>query len=82
MNCKKKVAKFFLLKDKSTHPSCKIYQGDCLCKDDYTGGIERQVATCWDEHDNPTQDSEAAHYLKNHLNRSFNCFRDIFDNVK
>lgn len=48
------------------YPSCKIYQGDCSCKDDYISEMERNVVI---QH----QDSESAHHLKNHLNHGFNC---------
>ena len=71
MNYEKEV-KLFPLNDKNVYPPCQIYQGDYMCKNDYIGGTERKVVTRWDEHDNPTQDSEAVHHLKNHLNHSFN----------
>ena len=70
----KKVFWFFPLKDKNMYHSCKIYLGDCICKDDYIGVTERNVVTRLREHNNPTHDSEPANHLKNQLNRSFNCF--------
>ena len=52
----------------------KIYQGDCISKDDYIGETELNVVTRLREHNNPTHDSGSEHHLKNQLNHSFNCF--------
>ena len=38
-----------------------IYQGDCICRDEYIGKIEElNIMIRWDEHNNPKHDSERA----------------------
>ena len=64
----------FPLKDKNMYRSCKIYQVDCICNDDYIGEIGRNVITHWGEHNNPTLDLEPVKHLTNNLNHSFYWF--------
>ena len=41
---KKKIS-YFLLKNKNVYPCRKIYQGDCICKDDYNGKTKQRTNT-------------------------------------
>lgn len=54
------------------YPSCKICQGNCICKNDYIGDTERISITRWNDHNDPTHDYEAEQHLYNNLNHSFN----------
>ena len=53
----KKVKSLFPLKDKNIYPYGKIYQGDCVCKNDYIGETERNLITRWGECNNPAHDT-------------------------
>ena len=36
---------FFSLRDKNMYRACKIYQGDCIYRDNYTGETKLNVTT-------------------------------------
>ena len=67
----KKVKGFFPLKDKNMYPSCKIYEGICICNENYMGETKRNTITRWSEHNNPTKDSEPAEHLKRNIDHFF-----------
>ncbi len=68
---KRKVKKLFPLKEKNPYPACKIYEGVCSCKENYIGETKRNVKTRWNEHENPTKDSEPAKHLNQFPNHKF-----------
>ena len=51
------------------YPSCKIYQGECICKDDYIDETKCNVRTRWVKHHNII-----TQHVKNNLNYSFDWF--------
>ena len=55
---------FLRLRYKNMNRPCKIYQGDCIYKDNYIGETKRNGITRWSEHNNPTHDSELVQRLK------------------
>ena len=67
----KKYDKVFSIKGQIYDPSCKLYQGDCIYKDDDTCKTEPNVITRSGKQNNPTHDSDPMHHLKNYLNYSF-----------
>ena len=68
----KQVRSFFPLKDKNPHPSCKIYEGECLCGMNYIGQTKRNVEIRWAEHNNPKHNSEPAKHLTKYIDHMFN----------
>lgn len=62
----KKVRTLFRLKDHNPYPACVIYEGKCVCGENYIGETERNAETRWAEHNNPKRCSEPA----KHLNRN------------
>ena len=67
----KKVRNLFPLKDKSIHPSCKIYESLCICGNNYIGETERNVEIRWKEHNNPNGNSEPSKHIKENINHFF-----------
>ena len=59
----KKVKTMFILKDKNPYPSCKVYEGICVCGENYVGETVRNVVTRWKEHEDIRQNSEVAKHL-------------------
>ena len=51
----------FIVKGKVYVATCKIYQGNYICKDDYIGEAGRNIVIRWGEHNNPTHDSNLVH---------------------
>ena len=68
----KKVKNFFPLKDKVIHPSCKIYRGVCSCNKDYIGETIRNTEKRWQEHENPSGNSEPSNHLRDNFEHKFN----------
>ena len=63
----KKVKTLFKLKDRNPYPACVIYEGTCVCGENYIGETERNAVTRWTEHNNTNRNSEPAkHLVKNH----------------
>ena len=72
MVCKtKKVRSFFPFKDKSLHPSCKIYCGLCSCGEDYVGETKRNVSVRYDDHKKPSKKSKPAAHLGQNIDHYF-----------
>ena len=46
----RKMRTLVQLKDKSLHPSCKIYEGICSCSESYVGETIRNIETRQSEH--------------------------------
>ena len=67
----KKVKNLFRLKDKNPHPSCKIYEGECICGVSYVGETLRNVETRWKEHEDVKKNSEPAKHLLDNPKHSF-----------
>ena len=67
----KKVRNLFKLKSKNPHPSCKIYQGDCICGETYIGETERNVEVRWNEHTSSSGSSEPSKHLLNNPDHAF-----------
>ena len=55
-----------------TYPSCKIYEGVCVCGERYIGETIRNVVTRWKEHEDVRKDSEPARHLKDNVDHVFN----------
>ena len=54
----------FQIKENVKHYSCLIYDGNCLCGENYVGESVRNVVLRWTEHENPNKQSEPAKHLK------------------
>ena len=67
----KKVKNLFIRKSPNPHPSCKIYQGDCLCGKSYIGETERNVEVRWNEHTSSSGSSEPSKHLLNNPDHAF-----------
>lgn len=67
----KKVRNLFKLKSQNPHPSCKIYQGDCICGETYIGETERNVEVRWGEHTSSSGTSEPSKHLLNNPDHAF-----------
>ena len=67
----RKVKQLFPLKDRNPHPSCKIYEGICSCKQNYIGETKRNVEIRWQEHENMNKDSEPAKHLRDFPDHKF-----------
>lgn len=52
-------------------PSCKIYQVNCISKNDHIGEAERNLIARWGKYNNPTH--VVQHFIIN-LNHSFILF--------
>ena len=61
----------FSLKSRSTHPSCKLYEGTCTCGGSYIGETKRNVEVRWQEHNDPRGNSELAKHLYQNPTHSF-----------
>ena len=68
----KQVKSLFPLKDKNIHPSCVVYKGTCSCGETYIGETKRNASVRWEEHNNPTKNSEPAKHLKSNIDHVFN----------
>lgn len=68
----KKVKSLFTNKDRNPYPSCKIYEGVCVCGERYIGETIRNVVTRWKEHEDVRKDSEPARHLKDNVDHVFN----------
>ena len=49
-----KIRTLFHLKDKSLHAPCKIYEGICICGENYIGEFKRNVEIRSMEHNTPS----------------------------
>ena len=67
----KNVRSFFPFKDKSLHPSCKIYCGLCSCGEDYVGETKRNVSVRYDEHNKPPKKSKPTAHLEQNIDHYF-----------
>ena len=67
-----KLDHFFPLKDKNPHPSCKIYEDECLCGMKYIGQTKRNVEIRWAEHNNPKHNLEPDKHLTKYIDHMFN----------
>ena len=67
----KKVRSLFSLKDKNPYPSCQIYEGVCICGENYIGETIRNVDIRWREHQDLRKDSEPAKHLGENPQHSF-----------
>ena len=65
------MKQLFPLKDRNPHPSCKIYEGICSCKQNYIGETKRNVEIRWQEHENMNKDSEPAKHLRDFPDHKF-----------
>ena len=54
----------FPLKNKNIYPSGVIYKGTCSCGETYIGETIRNASVIWEEHYNPTKNSEPVKHLK------------------
>ena len=61
----KKVKTLFPLKDKNEHLACKIYEGVCICGQNYVGETKRNVEQRWKEHLPPHNSEPAKHLVEN-----------------
>ena len=68
----RQIKSLFPLKDKNPHPSCKIYEGECICGSKYIGETKRNVEIRWAEHNNPKYSSEPAKHLTKNIDHGFN----------
>ena len=66
----KKTKTLFPLKDRNTHPACKVYEGLCSCGVSYVGETKRNVEQRWSEH-RPPHKSEPAIHLEENPSHSF-----------
>ena len=66
----KKTKTLFPLKDRNTHPACKVYEGLCSCGVSYVGETKRNVEQRWSEH-RPPHRSEPANHLEVNPTHSF-----------
>ena len=55
-----KSDKVFILKGQTYVPSCKLFQGDCICEDVYIDETKTIVIIRWVAHNNQTLDSAPA----------------------
>ena len=66
----------FRLNSKNSLPTWAIYEGVCLCKENYIGEIKRNVVIRWEEHSEIKKISKPYRHLKSnqrmHLLESFN----------
>ena len=67
----RQVKSLFPLKDRNPHPSCKIYEGECICGMKYIGETKRNVEIRWTEHNNPKNNSEPAKHLTKNIDHVF-----------
>ena len=67
----KKVRQLFPLKDRNPYPSCKIYEGKCVCGASYVGETKRNVHVRWNEHNHPLGKSEPARHLRSNIDHVF-----------
>ena len=65
------IRSLFLLKDKNDYKSCVIYKWDCSCGSRYIGETKRNAEVRWNEHNNPTKNSEPSKHLRSNINHSF-----------
>ena len=66
-----KVRSLFSVKDKVKHISNVIYEGTCSCKRQYIGETDRNHATRWNEHNNPTHNSDPAKHINDNIDHSY-----------
>lgn len=60
----KKIRQLFSLKDRNPYPSCVIYEGTCTTyHTSYIGETRRNTVVRWNEHNNPTKNSEPANHI-------------------
>ena len=67
----RKIRSLFPLKDRVKHKSCVIYEGTCSCGHKYIGETKRIAEIRFNEHNNPTKNSEPAKHLRENLDHSF-----------
>ena len=67
----RKIRTLFHLKDKSLHPACKIYEGICICGENYIGETKRNVEIRSMEHNTPSDKSNPAKHLRDNIDHSF-----------
>ena len=65
------IRSLFSLKDKNDYKSCVIYKGDCSCGSRYIGETKRNAEVRWNEHNNPTKNSEPSKHLRSNINHYF-----------
>ena len=58
------------LKDRNTHPACKVYEGFCSCGVSYVGETKRNVEQRWSEH-RPPHIFEPANHLEENSSHFF-----------
>ena len=61
----------FPLKDKVSHYSCVIYQGDCSCDQNYIGETVCNAEIRWNEHEDKNSKCESAKHLKKNPTHKF-----------
>ena len=64
-------ATLFQLKDKSSHPSCRIYDENCSCGESYVGKTMRNVQTRWCEHNAPCDKSNPSKNFNENIKHIF-----------
>ena len=65
------IRSLFPLKDKIDYKSCVICKGDCSCGSRYIGETKRNAEVGWNEHNNPTKNSEPSKHLRSNINHCF-----------
>ena len=65
------IRSLFALKDKIDYKSCVICKGDCSCDSRCIGETKRNAEVRWNEHNNPTKNSEPSKHLRRNINHYF-----------
>ena len=68
-----KFAIFKIIKNYWKFTKSKVYEGTCSYDKTYIGETKRNASVRWEEHNNPTKNSEPAKHLKNNTDHVFNC---------
>ena len=67
----RKTKIIFKLKNKRLYSACKIYQGICSCGETYIRQTIRNVETRWNEHNMPSEKSNASKHLNSSITHHF-----------
>ena len=65
------MTNLFCLKSKNLHPACLIYDGVCICKENYVGETKRNVENQWEEHSVINKIYEPLDILKSNQTHAF-----------